>query len=92
MPMTCPSLRRSPAVINAAIDALAASRLIGTMPIAGNRNLVALLFMYSALPRKITGRGGIDMTSGVSKNDRWLGLRITGPVDGTLWRPLTCAQ
>ena len=45
--------------------------------------------MYSALPRKMTGRGAIAITNGESKNDRWFGLMIAGPSVGTWSNPST---
>ena len=92
MPTSLPSASSSAAVVSAAIDAFLTSRLIGTMPIAGNRNFVCQASMYSALPRNTTGRGAIAMTSGESKNDRWFGLMIAGPSAGTLSRPSTLAR
>ena len=66
--------------------------LIGTIPNAGNRYFVLWLSMYSALPRNTTGRGDIVITSGESKNERWLGLRIAGPSIGTFSSPLTSTR
>ena len=88
----CPRASSSAAVVSAAIDAFFTSRLIGTMPNAGKRNLVCR--HPCTRPCRGTRPVAAPSPSGAENrrtNDGWR-LMIAGPSAGTCSRPRTSAR